>query len=324
MIQDRSDVPVVAQLNNLRAACFAPEYALRYGCRCNSLLGALRTIVRDPEPSSRLRRLFYVLPAFRLAQCLARGIRQFIALSEDTKQRYVAAGFEADHIAVVPNMYDDARFAPRAPVGQEADEVEIICVGQLDHRKGVLDLAEGFADLPDDLQQKAFLSFIGRGTEEAPLRALINWLGIKRRVQVRHTAYDSLPAVYERAHVAVLPARWPEPFGRTKLEAMAFGLPVLTSDHGSAREVLGDAAQYYTPFDVEDLTDRLAELIRDADLRRRLGTAGQARLERFSPDRIVPQVLEVYRRAGSGVRDRGSGVRGPANPNSEIRHPKSP
>ncbi len=318
VIQDRSNMPVIAQLNNLRAACFTPEYALKYGCQCGSLMGALWGVLRNPEPASRLRGVFYVLPAFRLAQRVARGVRRFIALSEDTKERYVSAGFDASRIAVVPNMYDDEVFPPREPVSQETDEVGILCVGQLDHRKGVLDLARAFAALPTELEAVGFLSFVGRGKEEAALRGLANRLGIASRVQIRHTDYRSLRPAYQQAHLAVQPARWPEPFGRTKLEAMAFGLPMLTSDHGSAREVLGDAAWYYAPFDVAELAAGLGQLLQDPRLRRRLGEAGRARLERYAPAKIVPQVLRAYEEAQRATGDGRSGD----SPGSGGREPR--
>ena len=290
----RRRVPVLATLNNLRAACFAPELALKEQCDCARLLGSLRCVFANPEPSCRLRGLFYVWPTFHLARRFCRGLTHYIALSEDTRQRYIRAGFDAARITVVPNMYDPVHFAPRERQERPADKLRVLCVGQIDHRKGVLDLVEAFARLPRDVRQQAELLFLGRGKEEPALRRLAGRLAIEEQVQVRYVPYEELPGEYEQAHIAAIPARWPEPFGRSKLEAMAFGLPILTSDHGSAREILGEAGLYHWPFDTRDLAEKLRRLLTDGDLRRQLGQAGQARLPAYAPERIVPLVVSLY------------------------------
>ncbi|MFQ6133120.1 MAG: glycosyltransferase family 4 protein [Armatimonadota bacterium] len=290
----RQRVPVVATLNNLRAACFAPELALRDECDCGSILGSLGAVFANPEPSSRLRGVLYVWPTFHVARRISRGLTQYIALSEDTRQQYVRAGFDEKRVAVIPNMYDPEHFGPRERQEPSGKPLRVLCVGQIDHRKGVLDLVRAFGQLPERLRGETELAFLGRGKEEAALRGLAAERGIEDRVQVRHVPYQELPTEYERAHVAAMPARWPEPFGRNKLEAMAFSLPIVTSDHGSAREVLGDAALYHAPHDVDDLAAKLGRLLRDADLRRELGEAGRKRLAAYEPERIVPRMMELY------------------------------
>ena len=295
--------PVVATLNNLRAACFTPELSLKEDCYQHGWLKSLRCIFANPEPSSRLRGLCYVHPAFHLANWLSRGLSGYIALTEDVKHHYVGAGFPEGRITVVPNMLDEATFpvsdGPLDAEGPAGKPRVILCVGQLDHRKGALDLIEAYARLPADARQGTRLTFLGRGKEEAAMRAVVAHHRLSDLVDIRHCAYDRLPGEYRRAGIVVAPARWHEPFGRTRLEALAMGVPILSSDTPSAHEVLGDNALYHRPFDVDDLAGKLTQLLRDRELRRRITVGARERLAQYRPDRVVPRIIEVYERAQS-------------------------
>jgi glycosyltransferase involved in cell wall biosynthesis len=303
LLARRRGPPVVATLNNLRAACFTPELSLKEECYRHGWCKSLRCIFANPEPSSRLRGLCYVHPAFHFANRLSRGLSGYIALTDDVKRHYVGAGFPEARISVVPNMLDEAAF----PVSAHLDDAEgppveprvILCVGQLDHRKGVLDLIEAYARLPADVRQGTRLTFLGRGKEEPAMRAAVARHWLSDLVEIRHCAYGRLPDEYRRGHIAVAPARWPEPFGRTRLEALAMGVPVLSSDTASAREVLGDNALYHRPFDVADLAEKLGQLLRDGALRRRVTVGARERLAAYRPGSVVPRIVEVYERAMS-------------------------
>jgi glycosyltransferase involved in cell wall biosynthesis len=219
-----------------------------------------------------------------------------IALSADLKARYVAAGFPAERIVVVPNMLDEPLFAAREATrtGNGPAELSVLTVGQLDHRKGVHELVAAYGQLPAEVQARARLKILGAGKDEGRLRELIDQCGIGDRVTIRHCPYDELPDEYAAADLFVKPACWPEPFGRTCLEALAFGLPVLAADVPSAREVLGSSAAYYRPFDVDDLAANLRRLIESDELRRGTASGATDRLGQYRPSKIVNAILGVY------------------------------
>jgi len=94
----------------------------------------------------------------------------------------------------------------------------------------------------------------------------------------------------------VMPSYY-ETFGISVIEAMAFGLPVVATNVGGLPEVVEDGVTgiLVPPGDSEALAEGLIRLLSDADLRRRMGRAGQDRVRsEFTVDRIVDQTLAVY------------------------------
>ena len=88
-----------------------------------------------------------------------------------------------------------------------------------------------------------------------------------------------------------------EAFGISVIEAMAFGLPVVATTAGGLPEVVDDGVTgiLVPPGDSQALSDALMRLLRDPDLRRRMGRAGQERVRsEFTVDQIVPKTLAVY------------------------------
>jgi alpha-1,3-rhamnosyl/mannosyltransferase len=100
---------------------------------------------------------------------------------------------------------------------------------------------------------------------------------------------------YKEADLFVFPSSL-EGFGIALLEAMAFGLPIVTSRVPPLPDVAGDAALYAAPGDVSGLADSISRLLRDGDLRRHLGAEAARRVrENFTWDRVVAKTLEVFR-----------------------------
>ena len=84
-------------------------------------------------------------------------------------------------------------------------------------------------------------------------------------------------AALGRASIAVVPSRWPEPFGMTALEAMACGTPLLCSARGGLAEVAGEACITIDPDEPAGIADALVRLAADPALRAALAEAGRAR-----------------------------------------------
>ena len=127
-------------------------------------------------------------------------------------------------------------------------------------------------------------------------RALAKRLGF-RDSQVRHVTGDDalLGFFYEQARALVYPSLY-EGFGLPLLEAMAHKCPVISSNTSSMPEVIGEAAEFFDPNDIEDMTRAIESVVYSDERINQLKALGQARLKHFSWRRCAEETLAIYSR----------------------------
>ena len=207
----------------------------------------------------------------------------------------------------------DARFRPRdaaalvptlAGLGLAPGQY-ILSVGTLEPRKNLGTLFAAYGRLPARLRAIYPLIVAGmRGWLTGPL--LTSAEDMLKRQEIRLLGYvpdAQIPPLFAGAAVFCYPSRY-EGFGLPVLEAMASGVPVITSNTTSLPDVVGDAGVMLDPDDVEGLTDRLQQLLEDRVAAATLGGLGLARAQTFSWARCADETLAVYEAAiaGRGVR----------------------
>lgn len=101
------------------------------------------------------------------------------------------------------------------------------------------------------------LDIVGEGIEERLYQSLIEKYHLKERVII-HPFTNQIQDYYSNAQVYVLSSRW-EGFGLVLVEAMAHGLPVVSSDLPTSKEIMGDFALYFKNGDIEELAERLED-----------------------------------------------------------------
>jgi glycosyltransferase involved in cell wall biosynthesis len=106
---------------------------------------------------------------------------------------------------------------------------------------------------------------------------------------------DDLPALYSLCDLFVFPSLY-EGFGLPPLEAMACGRPVLCSNTSSLPEVVGDAGVLVSPYDVDGLSNAMADLLAEPEKRAMLGQRGLARARKFTWEASARRLLEVYQK----------------------------
>ena len=108
--------------------------------------------------------------------------------------------------------------------------------------------------------------------------------------------------LYQAADVFVQPSVWSEPFGMGIIEAMACQVPVVATRVGGIPEIVEDGRTGFLvePGDSRSLAHAILELLSNEDLRRKMGKVGRKRVERFSWDNIVTNLLRLY---GDMVKD---------------------
>lgn len=111
-------------------------------------------------------------------------------------------------------------------------------------------------------------------------------------------ADEKLPLLYASAEVLLYPSLY-EGFGLPILEAMAVGLPVITSNVSSMPEVGGEAAVYVDPENVDDIAKKLKLVCEDNDLRKDLIEKGFLQAKKFSWQKCANETVAVYQQAVS-------------------------
>jgi len=104
-----------------------------------------------------------------------------------------------------------------------------------------------------------------------------------------------LPAVYSMTDLFVYPSTY-EGFGLPPLEAMASGCPVVSSNTSSMPEVINDAAMYFNPNDIEEMSNAIEVVVLDNALRAKLISLGYENIKLFSWQKCAAETLEVYKK----------------------------
>lgn len=168
-------------------------------------------------------------------------------------------------------------------------------VGTIEPRKNILRLLQAYGGLASARHKAMPLVLAGgMGWKSDEVLTLMNQA--RAAGWARYLSYvpeADLPALYAGARFFVYPSLY-EGFGLPILEAMASGVPVLTSACSSMPEVAGDAGLLVPPQDVDALRQALEQLIDDDALCTRLGQLGRERSQLFNWQRCVDQTVTVY------------------------------
>jgi len=199
-------------------------------------------------------------------------------------------GAKPEKIVIVPELIDlDAWQVALSEAPVDEGPPRILCVAHLYPRKGVDTLLRAFARLTTE----AILRIVGAGPESERLEHLAHDLNIANRVHfLRHLRFAVLAAEYRNAAVFALPTEQ-EGFGIVFLEAMASSLPIIATRVAAVPEVVADGVTglLIDPGDEAALAHTLEGLLQDQDLRKRLGSAGRARVAQFAAPVVARQFL---------------------------------
>jgi len=218
-----------------------------------------------------------------------------------TSPRYVETSPWLSPVAakcvVVPLGVDAARFTPLPhPAVQGTPALPtLLFVGRLRYYKGLHTLLHALTQLAD-----ARLTVVGEGPMRRVWQDLAVRLGLSQRVAfLGDVPDDRLVDIYRQADLFVLPATArAEAFGTVLLEAMASGLPCVTTEVGTGTSWVvqdGVTGRVVPPEDPLALAEAIGSLLADAQRREAMGRAGRARVEaHFTLERMIRGVQAVY------------------------------
>jgi glycosyltransferase involved in cell wall biosynthesis len=107
---------------------------------------------------------------------------------------------------------------------------------------------------------------------------------------------QELDNLYKNASLFVFPSLY-EGFGLPPLEAMKRGIPVASSNATCLPEILGDAAIYFNPSNVDDMVEKIKRALVDRELRERLIKKGFEQIQKYSWQKMARETLEIYKKS---------------------------
>lgn len=224
-----------------------------------------------------------------------------IAISEATKRDLIGFfGVPAEKIDVVYQGCDE-QFKHEAPEAVKSavrekyvlPEHYALTVGSIEERKNLLLLVRAV----ERMEERTHIVAVGKRTpytaeveQYAARHGLAPWLHILSGVP-----FADLPAIYQSADLFVYPSRF-EGFGIPMIEAAFSRVPSIGATGSCLEEAGGPGAFYVDPDDPEALAVRIGQIRSDEALRRRMTEAGRTYVERFEPEVIVRDLMDVYGR----------------------------
>ncbi len=200
-------------------------------------------------------------------------------------------------VTLVANGVDLTAFQPGAPIPDDGP-LRLLCVARLIERKGQHHLIEAVRRLVDD-GVEVILDLAGTGDARATYERDAQRLAVNGKVNfLGYVPREKIAGHYARAHVFVLPS-YNEGMSIATLEAMAAGLPVVTTRTPGATELLEEGTNGLTFAwgDIDALTAHLRLLATDRNLTRRMGAASRARAAHFSWDTAAAAYLTLFQQA---------------------------
>jgi glycosyltransferase involved in cell wall biosynthesis len=219
----------------------------------------------------------------READCILVG-------STFVRDSFLAQGYDARRIAVVPYGVDTGRFSPAGGVAPRSG-FRALFVGQIGQRKGMSYLLQGYERFrkPDTELQLVGSYMVGSGVYD------------RFRHLYRHTPHVpqvQLPGIYRQADVFVFPTLI-EGMPLSVLEAMACGLPVIVTAHGPGDVVTDGVDGFVIPIrSPEAIAERLEVLYRDPELRLRMGHNARLKALQYTWSAYASRAADVVTNLG--------------------------
>jgi glycosyltransferase involved in cell wall biosynthesis len=311
--------------DRLLLAGLAPPTELLIGCRPDvciwpnfvswPTLPGVRNVVVIHDLCYLLHGQYLTTESRRYYETLVpRSIRRadhVIAVSANVKRELMEhLGLPEGKVTIVTPAVRHADFYPRSD--EEIRHIEgryglnrpyILYTGTLEPRKNIMGLLEAYAGLPSAVRERFQLVLAGgKGWLDSEITGRLKELRTLPIVLTGYVPDADLPALYSGAALFVYPSFY-EGFGMPPLEAMACGVPVITSDSASLPEVVGDAAVTVAASDISSLRRAIENLLEDEELAGEMRDRGLIRASQFSWKQSAMRLHEVLCMPSDGIQD---------------------
>jgi glycosyltransferase involved in cell wall biosynthesis len=278
-----------------------PKSAIPYKSPCPTVVTLHDLIpLRHPETEKLAARIYW-----NLQMPIAARRSSFIITDSEHARQEIIEDFQVapERIKVIMLGFNPAMLDRRDPVTAESVRLKyglpqgyILYVGTIQPRKNIDTLFEAFYRLKQVRKDMPKLVIVGRkGWLYDKLFARFAELGLTDEVIFTGFVPDEdLPYIYDGARLFAYLSFF-EGFGLPPLEAMACGIPVVTSNTTSLPEVVGDAGIAVPPADVDKVMAAIARILDDEGYSALLGQRGRERALLFSWEAAARETMAIYR-----------------------------
>jgi glycosyltransferase involved in cell wall biosynthesis len=223
-----------------------------------------------------------------------KGSQRLIVLSESWKRYYLLTfALPEERLEILPNAIE---LPVQVPHRVSKPTKNLLYLGRYEHRKGPLRLLNALRLLPEEVLKQTHLVMAGDGDVES-VRREVSAHGLEQRVTVLDWVNaEQRNSLLAGADVFVLPSL-NEGLPMSILEAMSWGIPVVTSPVGGIPEVVQDGFNGFLvpPEDIPALANALRRLIEDEPLRLQMGANARVSVEHLDIRRYWEKLEGIYR-----------------------------
>ena len=211
---------------------------------------------------------------------VAPKLRNIICVSQPSKEDVISE-FKVDEerITVIPNGIDIETFRPS--LKNKPFEYNIVTTASADiPLKGLRNLILALPRVIKEFPSTS-LTVIGKSPKKSKLHKLIDDLDLEDRISFRSGIdEEEIVDIYHNSDIAVIPSLY-EGFGFGAGEAMACGVPLISTDSGGLKQVIGDSALKIKPGSVVEIEEGISKLFYDEAIRKDLIKKGRKRMEEY-------------------------------------------
>lgn len=239
----------------------------------------------------------------RYHDVIFKGLSKILTVSDYIKER-VSTIQQGDKIQTIYNGIDLHKFSPkdnlsktRKSIGFTEKDFVIVYSGRINNEKGISELIDAMLQLKNPCIKLMILGssfFDNARNEDVFIQSLKNKAKRieKQIVFTGFIPYNQVPDYLQLADIAVLPSMWDEPFGLTIVEAMAVGLPLITTRSGGIPEICEGVATIVERNNiVNNLANAILDLYQDSEKRKRMAAASLQRAKLFDKESFAEKFL---------------------------------
>jgi glycosyltransferase involved in cell wall biosynthesis len=290
-----SGIPVIQTLHNYRLLCPSATF-FREGKVCEDCLGrsvAWPGIVHGCYRGNRLATtaIAAMLTTHRILGTWQKDVDLYIALSEFSRQKYIAGGLPKNRIFVKPNFVDPDP-GPKLDIGDYA-----LFVGRLTEEKGIRVLLDAWSSLRVDIP----LRIVGDGPMKCEVENTVSSNNLSSVAVLGKLSPQETLHVMHGARFLIFPSVWYEGFPLTIAEAFACGVPVIASRLGSMEEIIQDGftGLHFCAADATDLAKKIEWAWAHPTEIQKMGRLARAEYQaKYSPERNYEHILRLWQHLG--------------------------